>query len=132
VGGIPVDPKTQDLAAILKKETDGLGPEYVFDCVGHPALLEQGIELAQKGGTVFVVGVADPEGIAKVKPFRIFEKELRIMSSYMRPYTFYRAVRWLPHLNLKPLLGLEFPLAETKAAIHALRQSQGLKILVRP
>lgn len=132
VGGIPVDPKTQDLAAVLQKETDGLGPECVFDCVGHPALLENGIELVQKGGTVFVVGVADPEGIAKIKPYKIFEKELRIMSSYMRPYTFYRGVRWLPHLTLKPLLGLEFPLAETKAAIHALRQSKGLKILVRP
>lgn len=132
VGGIPVDPKTQDLAALLKQETDGLGPEYVFDCVGHPALLENGIELVQKGGTVFVVGVADPEGIAKIKPYRIFEKELRIMSSYMRPYTFHRAVRWLPHLTLKPLLGLEFPLAETKIAIHSLRQSKGLKILVKP
>jgi hypothetical protein len=49
----------------------------------------------------------------------------------MRPYTFHRAVRWLPYLTLNPLLGLEFPLAETKAAIHALRQSRGLKILVR-
>ncbi len=132
VGGIPVDPRSRDLSVLLSQETDGLGPEYVFDCVGHPALLEQGIELVQKGGTVFIVGVADPEGNASVRPYRIFEKELKIMSSYMRPYTFHRAVRWLPYLNLKPLLGVEFPLAQTKEAIHALRQSKGLKILVRP
>jgi 2-desacetyl-2-hydroxyethyl bacteriochlorophyllide A dehydrogenase len=132
VGGIPMDPKTQDLAAFLKQETEGLGPEYVFECVGKAALLEEGIELVQKGGTVFVMGVADPDGVAKVKPFRLFEKELRILSAYMRPYTFHRAVRWLPHLNLKPILGLEFPLAETKAAIHALAQGKGLKIMVKP
>jgi 2-desacetyl-2-hydroxyethyl bacteriochlorophyllide A dehydrogenase len=132
VGGIPVDPKTEDLAAVLRRETDGLGPEYVFECVGHAALLEQGIELVQKGGTVFIVGVADPEGVASVRPYRIFEKELKILSSYMRPYTFHRAVRWLPHMHLRPLLGVEYPLPETKAAIHALRQSKGLKILVKP
>jgi threonine dehydrogenase-like Zn-dependent dehydrogenase len=86
----------------------------------------------QKGGTVFVMGVADPEGIAKVRPFRLFAKEVKILSAYMRPYTFHRAVRWLPYLTLKPLLGLEFPLEETKAAIHALGQSKGLKILVKP
>jgi 2-desacetyl-2-hydroxyethyl bacteriochlorophyllide A dehydrogenase len=132
VGGIPVDPKTEDLAAVLRRETDGLSPEYVFDCVGHAAMLEQGIELVQKGGTVFIVGVADPEGVASVRPYRIFEKELKILSSYMRPYTFHRAVRWLPHMHLRPLLGVEYPLPETKAAIHALRQSKGLKILVKP
>ncbi len=132
VGAIVVDPKTEDLAAILKRETDGLGPEYVFDCVGHPALLEEGIEFVQKGGTVFIVGVADPAAVASVRPYRLFEKEIRIKTSYMRPYTFARAVRWLPHLNLRPLLGVEYPLAETKAAIHALRQSKGLKILVKP
>ena len=132
VGAMVVDPRNEDLAAVLKAETDGLGPEYVFDCVGHPALLEEGIELVQKGGTVFIVGVADPAAAASVRPYRLFEKEIRIKTSYMRPYTFARAVRWLPHLNLKPLLGVEYPLAETRAAIHALRQSKGLKILVKP
>ena len=76
VGGNPVDPKNQDLAAFVKDQTGGLGPEIVFDCLGHPALLEQGIDLVQKGGTVFVMGVADPEAIAKVRPFQLFDKEI--------------------------------------------------------
>lgn len=132
MGAIVVDPKTEDLPAILKRETDGLGPEYTFDCVGNAKLLEQAIELVQKGGTVFVVGVADPEGVASIRPYRLFEKEVKIMSSLLRPYTFARAIRWLPYLNLRPILGLEYPLAETKAAIQALRQGKGLKILVKP
>jgi len=132
MGAIPVDPKTEDLPAILKRETEGLGPEYTFDCVGNARLLEQAIELVQKGGTVCVVGVADPEGVASIRPYRLFEKEVKIMSSLLRPYTFARAIRWLPHLNLRPILGVEYPLAETKAAIQALRQGKGLKILVKP
>lgn len=130
---VVVDPRTEDLAAVLMRETDGLGPEYTFDCVGHHKLLEEGIRLVQKGGTVFVVGVADPAGIAEVKPYELFLKELRIMSSYMRPYTFARAVRWLPHLDLSPIIGVEYPLEKTKEAILALRKSQqGCKILVKP
>ncbi len=132
LGAIPVDPKTEDLPAILKRETNGLGPEYIFDCVGNAKLLEQGVDLVQKGGTVFVVGVADPEGIASIRPYRLFEKEVKIMSSILRPYTFARAVRWLPHLNLQPILGVDYPLAETKAAIQALRAGKGVKILVKP
>jgi len=130
---VVVDPKNEDLPAILKRETDGLGPEYTFDCVGNHKLLEEGLRLVQKGGTVFVVGVADPDGIAQVKPYELFARELRIMSSHMRPYTFARAVRWLPYLNLKPILGVEYPLAQTKEAIRALRKSQqGCKIIVKP
>ncbi len=132
LGAIPVDPKTEDLPALLRRETNGLGPEYVFDCVGNAKLLEEGVELVQKGGTVFVVGVADPESVASIRPYRLFEKEARIMSSILRPYTFARAVRWLPHLNLQPILGVDYPLAQTKAAIHALREGKGVKILVKP
>jgi len=132
VGAIPVDPKTQDLAAFVKDQTNGLGPEIVFDCLGHPALLEQGLELVQKGGTVFVMGVADPEAVAKVRPFQLFDREITIKAAFLRPYAFHRAVRWLPHLILQPLLGLEYPLAKTKEAIYALREGKGLKIMVKP
>ena len=86
----------------------------------------------QRGGTVFIVGVADPAAVASVRPFQLFDKELKIMACFLRPYTFHRAVRWLPHLNLKPLLGVEYPLAQTKEAIHALKQGKGLKIMVKP
>jgi 2-desacetyl-2-hydroxyethyl bacteriochlorophyllide A dehydrogenase len=132
MGAIPLDSRADDLPAIVKRETNGLGPEYIFDCVGNAKLLEEGIELVQKGGTVFIVGVADPEGIASIRPYRLFERELKIMSSLLRPYTFSRAVRWLPYLDLRPILGVEYPLAETKAAIQALRHGKGLKILVKP
>ena len=132
VGGIPVDPKEQDLAAFVKEQTDGLGPEIVFDCLGHPALLEQGIDLVQKGGTVFVMGVADPAAVAHIRPYQLFDKEIQIKAAFLRPYAFQRAMRWLPKLNLQPLLGVEYSLAQTKEAIYALREGKGLKLMVKP
>jgi threonine dehydrogenase-like Zn-dependent dehydrogenase len=132
MGFLAVDPKTEDLAGIVKDKTGGLGPEVVFDCVGHPRLLEQAVELVQKRGTVLEVGVADPALSASISPYRLFEKELTIKASYMRPYTFARAVRWLTALNLRPLLGVEFALGQAKEAIHSLREGTGIKILVKP
>jgi hypothetical protein len=78
------------------------------------------------------MGVADPEAIAKVRPFQLFDKEIQIKAAFLRPYAFHRAVRWLPHLTLQPLLGVEYPLAQTKEAILALREGKGLKIMVKP
>jgi 2-desacetyl-2-hydroxyethyl bacteriochlorophyllide A dehydrogenase len=132
MGFLAVDPKTEDLPSIVKAKTNGYGPEVVFDCVGHPRLLEQAVELVQKRGTVLEVGVADPALSASISPYKLFEKELTVKASYMRPYTFARAVRWLPVLNLRPLLGVEFPLSQAKQAIHSLREGKGMKILVKP
>jgi threonine dehydrogenase-like Zn-dependent dehydrogenase len=132
MGFLTVDPKTEDLAGIVRSKTGGLGPEVVFECVGHPRLLEQAVELVQRRGTVLEVGVADPAVTAAISPYTLFAKELTLKASYMRPYTFSRAVRWLTVLNLRPLLGVEFSLSQAKEAIHGLRQGQGVKILVKP
>ena len=128
----PCEPRTEGLAATVWAETDGLGLEYAFDCVGHPGLLQQFIDLVQKGGSVIEVGMADPAALAFIRPYQLFEKELTVKSSDSRPYAFARAVRWLPRLTLGPLLGVEFPLAETKTAIHSLREGKGVKILLLP
>ncbi|MBI4390688.1 MAG: alcohol dehydrogenase catalytic domain-containing protein [candidate division NC10 bacterium] len=132
LGAIAVDPMREDLPAILREETDGLGPEVVFEAVGHPALLTQALEFVQRGGTVVEVGVADPAARATIRPYLLFEKELTLRGSHMRPHTFHRAVRWLPRLTLAPLLGLEFPLGETLEAIRSQREGKGIKIVVKP
>jgi hypothetical protein len=51
----PREPKAEGLAATVRAETDGLGLEHAFDCVGHPGLLQQCIDLVQKGGSVIEV-----------------------------------------------------------------------------
>ncbi|MBI2080723.1 MAG: zinc-binding dehydrogenase, partial [candidate division NC10 bacterium] len=132
LGATAVDPMREGLPAILREETDGLGPEVVFEAVGHPALLTQALEFVQRGGTVVEVGVADPAARATIRPYLLFEKELTLRGSHMRPYTFHRAVRWLPRLTLAPLLGLEFPLGETLEAIRSQREGKGIKIVVKP
>jgi len=88
--------------------------------------------LVQRGGTVLEVEVADPAAVADIRPYLLFEKELTLRASHMRPYTFHRAVRWLTCLNLAPLLGVEFRLEETLEAIRSQRAGKGIEIVVKP
>lgn len=51
------DPKTQDVAAELKKR--GLeGVEVVYDCAGARGTLKQSIDMLKRGGTAVVVGLS--------------------------------------------------------------------------
>ncbi|MDH7500150.1 MAG: hypothetical protein QHH30_07170, partial [candidate division NC10 bacterium] len=68
----------------------------------------------------------------KAKPYQIFAKELSILGSYMRPYTYPRAIAWLSRLDLEPLVKMEFGLEDTLAAIESLQLGKGVKILVKP
>lgn len=131
-GAIAVDPRNEELKAVVMKGTGELGPAVTFEAIGNPALVEEAIALTQKGGRVVIVGVADPEGELKVKPYQIFAKELTLIGSYMRPYTYPRAIAWLSELDLEPLVKMEFGLEDTLLAIESLKMGKGVKILVKP
>jgi 2-desacetyl-2-hydroxyethyl bacteriochlorophyllide A dehydrogenase len=131
-GAIPVDPRAEDLKGMLMKETGDLGPEVTFEAVGNPALVEEAIALTQKGGKVVIVGVADPEAEFRVKPYQIFAKELTLIGSYMRPYTYPRAIIWLSRLDLASLVKMEFSLDDTLLAIETVKMGKGVKVLVKP
>jgi 2-desacetyl-2-hydroxyethyl bacteriochlorophyllide A dehydrogenase len=131
-GAAAVDPGAEDLKAIVMKETADLGPVVTFEAIGNPARVEEAIALTQKGGKVIIVGVADPEAEFRVKPYQIFAKELSLIGSYMRPYTYPRAIAWLSQLDLEPLVKMEFGLEDTLLAIESLKMGQGVKILVKP
>ena len=131
-GAIAVDPQKENLAEILSKETGDLGPEVTFEAVGSPALVEEAIALTQKGGKVVIVGVADPEAEFRARPYQIFAKELTLMGSYMRPYTYPRAIIWLSRLDLEPLVKVEFGLDDTLLAIESVKMGKGVKVLVKP
>jgi 2-desacetyl-2-hydroxyethyl bacteriochlorophyllide A dehydrogenase len=131
-GAIPVDPRNEDLKALVMKETNDLGPAVTFEAIGDPARAEEAISLTQKGGKVVIVGVADPEVEFKVKPYQLFAKELSLIGSYMRPYTYPRAIAWLSQLDLEPLVKMEFGLEDTLQAIESLKMGKGVKILIKP
>jgi (R,R)-butanediol dehydrogenase/meso-butanediol dehydrogenase/diacetyl reductase len=51
-----IDPSKQDVASAYEKEAGG-PPDVIFECVGAPGLIQQGIELVRPKGRIIVVGV---------------------------------------------------------------------------
>ncbi len=129
---VVVDPGKQDLLEEIHKATGGLGADVVFEAVGFPPTCEEAIRVAGKGAHIVLVGVNPPDAELVVKPFDLFNRELTISASYMRPYSFGRALRWLNVLDVSPILSPSFPLEQTLDAIHALRDKKGVKPIIRP
>lgn len=57
------NPESQDIVAGVKR-ADDVFPEVVFECCGEQEALDQGIEILRPGGTLFIVGIPEPNRIS--------------------------------------------------------------------
>ncbi len=90
-----VDPGKESLPEVLK--TAFPNTDCVIEAAGTPATHVAAIDLAGKGATVMFFGLVPPETEIPIKPFEIFNRELKITSSFINPYTFTRAINLLAH-----------------------------------
>ena len=122
----------REVKALVDRETDGLGADVAIECSGVPVVGEQAVELAGRGASILIFGVAPPGKKIAVEPNKIFMKELSILGSTINPYTHYRAVEMLPSLKIGDLVTHVFPLDKANEAIETARKGIGLKICVEP
>lgn len=88
---ICIEPINNNVQNVLKQMgTDRIST--VIECVGKTVTIEQAITIAGKNSTVLMFGLTAPEDTISVKPFEIFQKEIVVRSSFINPYTQYRAV----------------------------------------
>ncbi|MCF0238111.1 MAG: hypothetical protein HUK24_05885, partial [Sphaerochaetaceae bacterium] len=69
--------------------------EKVIECVGLPVTAEKAIDIAGKGATVVLFGVANPNAVVSLKQYELFSKELVIKTSYINPDCTQRAINLL-------------------------------------
>ncbi len=76
---VVLDPKKHDVDAECKRLTDGLGPDFVFDCVGTPETVLAAPALVRPAGKVVWVGVCmEPLSIT---PVMWMLKEIALVTS---------------------------------------------------
>lgn len=125
-----VDPRAEDLEAVVKRETGG-GPNVVVEAVGP--LLPQAIELVGHRGTVLQFG--HDETVEPVIPVgMMLKKEVQILGAYIGRYSFNRAAKVLEsgQLPLDKIVSHRLPLSKVHEGIELLRQGKGLKIILEP
>lgn len=108
------------------------GVDVVFDAAGAAGSFEQALGLARPAGTVVVVGAAPQRLRAQIRPFDIFERELRIVGSHLNPFTHARAARLIASgaLRLEPLITRTVDLHELVQALTRSPEPGEIKILV--
>jgi (R,R)-butanediol dehydrogenase/meso-butanediol dehydrogenase/diacetyl reductase len=60
----------------VKARTHGLGADVVYECVGRPAAVQSAVDLARRGGSMCLIGVAEDD--ATISPAAWLVKEIRV------------------------------------------------------
>lgn len=90
---VAIDPESEDIGAVLDRHC--VNPDCVIECAGTVKTIEEAIRYAGRGATVMMFGLVAPDAAASIRPYEIFQKELKLTSSYINPYTFDRAIEVL-------------------------------------
>lgn len=71
----------EDVLAVTRRMTGGLGVDVVFDAAGVAATVNTGIEIARNGGKLIMVGMASAK--IEIEYKHAVCKELKLLGSYM-------------------------------------------------
>jgi 2-desacetyl-2-hydroxyethyl bacteriochlorophyllide A dehydrogenase len=110
------------------------GWEAVIDATGAVAAIEDAIARASHGGTILLFGVASHDAQARFSPFRVYNKELRIIGSMAIRHSFERALLIMGRgvINGDLLMTHRFGLDQYDEALETFRSGAGLKLSVAP
>ncbi|WP_256749336.1 zinc-dependent alcohol dehydrogenase family protein [Mesorhizobium sp. Mes31] len=131
-----VDPTAGDVVDAIAGPA-GLAPggvDVVFECAGVRETVEQSMRLARAGGTIVIVGVT-PQGMkAEFEPFDLLFRELRVLGSFLNPYTHRRAAELIASgaIEVDRLISRQVPLEDAPAVIANPPAPGEVKVLVVP
>ncbi|RVA55082.1 iditol 2-dehydrogenase [Mesorhizobium sp. M7A.F.Ca.US.001.01.1.1] len=131
-----IDPTATDVIDAIAGPA-GLAPggvDVVFECAGVRETVEQSMRLARAGGTVVIIGVT-PQGMkAEFEPFDLLFRELKVLGSFLNPYTHRRAAELIASgaVEIDRLISRQVSLEEAPAVIANPPAPGEVKVLVVP
>lgn len=131
-----VDPGRQDTAAAVTELTGGRGVDHVMVAAGIASLIETGVTLLRRGGSLVIVGLPPEGATISLDPLAIADGSLRVMGSKMgasdpardipKLVKLYRAGR----LKLDELISERFELSRINDAIGSARAGAQLRPVI--
>jgi 2-desacetyl-2-hydroxyethyl bacteriochlorophyllide A dehydrogenase len=110
------------------------GWDVVIDCTGVVAAIEDGLSRVAPGGTFQQFGVTAEKAVARFSPFRVYNKEIRIVGSMAVLHSFERAGELFAAGVLRPdiMISDRFALDDYRKALDQFRAGVGRKVQVQP
>lgn len=131
-----VDFTSADPVGEVRKMTNGLGADEVFECSGAPGTLAQAIRMAKRGGKVCLLGMAADSVIEEV-PFKHIQiEEISVVGSRANPNVTDSVLNLIAsgNIKVKDLVSHTFPLVEFEQAYktYTQRLDGAMKVVILP
>jgi len=124
-----------DALQAVRRISNGLGADAVFDTVGGAQVLDGGLELSRQGGTVVLFAHAPDGARASFDLNQLFKYERRVLGTYSGALAEQAAVFDLVRtgaLDPSPLVTHQMPLDDFDEGLRLVRAKQALKVLFTP
>jgi len=108
----------------------------VCDATGVASLLEKTIDLVRPSGKILWFAVPHKDSTVTLPPFRMFEKEISLYTSYTSLRNSWQALELMQtgRLNVKDLISHKLPLEDLDRAVNFLisHSEPAMKVLIMP
>ena len=123
------DPQATDPLTLV-----GGGADVVLECAGVAETVAQAPKLAKSGGTVVIVGVMPKGEKVEFEPFDLLFRELKILGSFVNPFTHRRAADLIASgiVKVEPLISRRISLADAPDAVANPPRPGEVKVLIVP
>lgn len=130
-----VDPTTENLAEIVRRETNGVGVDVIIVAIGVPALVNDTLKLCRKGGTVCLFAGFAGTGECTIEVNTIHYNEINVCGSTAYKRSDYLAAAEMVKsgkIDLDKIATHVFKLDEFQEAYRVCKSGVGLKIMIEP
>ena len=129
-----LNPGKEDVIEKVRFLTEGYGCDVYIEATGHPASVNQGLEMIRKLGTFVEFSVF---GQLATADWSIIgdRKELDLLGSHLSPYCYETVIEWIGNgkLPTKGVVTHEFPLEQWDKAFELAANADGsIKVILRP
>lgn len=129
---LTIDTMKEDLKEILDRETDGNGPDKIFDCTGAVPAVNQALPLIKKKGTFVQVGIFK-DHVTPIDTNAIIQREINYVGCRsQKPSSWPIALKLLSDgsINTDKMITSKFKLDEFQEAFKAVMAGEDMKVLV--
>ena len=130
---VVLNPRTCDAVQAVLDLTDGVGCDVYIEATGHPAAVQQGLDMIRKGGTFVEFSVMS--GTSTVDWSIIGDaKEITIYGSQLSPHCFQKTIDSLVEGKTQTdgIVSHQFPLEQWEQAYAVAQTRQALKVILIP
>lgn len=110
---LPVNVRSERLADVVRRESDGWGADVVFECSGHAPAMAEMFDFVCPGGKVALVGIPLEPFAYDVSKAQV--KEVRVENVFRYAHVYPRAVAMIASgkIDVKPLITDRFAFDES-------------------